>query len=158
MYDQGTHGHRSISASLKAGGIEVHNIFFGDKIIQDMPTVSERELQSVEHLIRTIQPDLVGLSVTSMLTHAPAVAVSQRVKKVGDIPIIFGGPYPALLPEFCPFACVIMPPIKDGGTSQLTSEMMAWHSFGTPLTRIRLDPCNEPGARFLLKSITISPH
>ena len=101
MYDQGTHGHRSVSAALKAGGIEVHNIFFGDKIIQDMPTVSERELESVEHLIRAIQPDLVGLSVTSMLTHAPAVAVSERVKKVGDIPIIFGGPYPALLPEFC---------------------------------------------------------
>jgi radical SAM superfamily enzyme YgiQ (UPF0313 family) len=101
MYDQGTHGHRSISAYLKASGIEVHNIFFGDKIIQDVPTVSERELGAVEHLIRAIQPDLVGLSITSMLTHPPAAAVSKRVKECADIPIIFGGPYPALLPDFC---------------------------------------------------------
>jgi len=101
MYDQGTHGHRSISAVLKAAGVEVHNIFFGDKIIQDVPTVSERELQAVEHLVRNIQPDLVGFSITSMLCHPPAVAVSQRVKDTLDVPIIFGGPYPALLPEFC---------------------------------------------------------
>ena len=101
MYDQGTHGHRSLSAALKVGGIEVHNIFFGDKIIQDMPTVSEPELASVEHLIRAIQPDLVGLSITSMLTHPPAVAISKRIKQCADVPIIFGGPYPALLPEFC---------------------------------------------------------
>ena len=101
MYDQGTHGHRSLSAVLKAAGVEVHNIFFGDKIIQDVPTVSERELQAVEHLVRNIQPDLVGFSITSMLCHPPAVAVSQRVKDTLDVPIIFGGPYPGLLPEFC---------------------------------------------------------
>lgn len=101
MYDQGTHGHRSVSASLKAGGFEVHNIFFGDRIIQDVPTVSDRELGAVEHLIRSIQPDLVGLSITSMLTHPPAVAISKRVKEVADIPIIWGGPYPGLLPEYC---------------------------------------------------------
>ena len=101
MYDQGTHGHRSVSAYLKSQGLEVHNIFFGDKIIQDMPTVSERELQAVEHLVGTIKPDLVGLSVTSMLTHPPAKAVSQRIKDTLDVPIIFGGPYPALLPDFC---------------------------------------------------------
>jgi radical SAM superfamily enzyme YgiQ (UPF0313 family) len=101
MYDQGTHGHRSLSATLKAAGVEVHNIFFGDTIIQDVPTASERELQAVEHLIRAIQPDLVGLSITSMLSHPPSVAVSKRIKATLDVPIIFGGPYPALLPEYC---------------------------------------------------------
>jgi hypothetical protein len=39
MYDQGTHGHRSISAYLKASGIEVHNIFFGDKILDEVRLV-----------------------------------------------------------------------------------------------------------------------
>jgi radical SAM superfamily enzyme YgiQ (UPF0313 family) len=101
MYDQGTHGHRSLSAAAKAAGIEVHNIFFGDKIIQDVPTVSDRELQAVEHLVRAIQPDLVGMSITSMLTHPPAVALAKRVKECADVPIIWGGPYPGLLPEFC---------------------------------------------------------
>jgi len=62
----------------------------------------------------------------------------------------------ALLPDFCPFACVIMPQIKDGKTSQLTSEMMAWGSFGTPLTQIRIDPCGEPGARVVLRKLIFS--
>lgn len=62
----------------------------------------------------------------------------------------------ALLPDFCPFACVIMPQIKDGRTSQLTSEMMAWGSFGTPLTQIRIDPCGEPGARVHLRKLILS--
>lgn len=62
----------------------------------------------------------------------------------------------ALLPEFCPFACVAMPTITDGRTSQLTSEMMSWGSFGTPLTQLRLDPCGDVGARFRLKRIILS--
>ena len=101
MYDQGTHGHRSLSAVLKQRGFDVYNVFFGDKIIQDLPSVSERELQAVEHVMRNIRPDLVGLSITSMLCHPAAVAVSQRVKRAVDVPVIFGGPYPSLLPEFC---------------------------------------------------------
>ena len=36
-----------------------------------------------------------------MLSHLPSVAVSRRIKACADVPIIFGGPYPALLPEYC---------------------------------------------------------
>ena len=101
MYDQGTHGHRSLSAVLKGHGFDVYNVFFGDKIIQDLPTVSERELEAVEHVMKNIRPDLVGLSITSMLCHSAAAAVTRRVKRALDVPVIFGGPYPSLLPEFC---------------------------------------------------------
>lgn len=62
----------------------------------------------------------------------------------------------ALLPDFCQFASVSMPSIRDGKTSQLTSEMMAWDSFGTPLTRVRIDPCSQPGVRMVLKKLILS--
>ena len=61
----------------------------------------------------------------------------------------------ALLPEFCPFTAVVMPRIRDGKTSQLTSEMIAWSKYGTPITKMRIDPCHEPGARILLKRIVL---
>lgn len=62
----------------------------------------------------------------------------------------------ALLPDYCPFTAVIMPQIKDGKSTQLTSEMMAWSSFGTPLTQIRIDPCGEAGARVRLRRLILS--
>lgn len=62
----------------------------------------------------------------------------------------------ALLPEFCPFACMVTPPIDHGKTSLITSEMIAWSSYGTPLTRIRLDPCGEAGARVVLRKLILS--
>lgn len=62
----------------------------------------------------------------------------------------------ALLPDFCPFTAVIMPPIKNGRTSQITAEMMSWNGFGTPVTRVRLDPCGEAGARVHLRRIILS--
>jgi anaerobic magnesium-protoporphyrin IX monomethyl ester cyclase len=101
MYDQGTHGHRSLSATLKQRGFDVYNVFFGDKIIQDLPTVSNRELDAIEHLMKNIKPDLVGLSITSLLCHPAALAVMERVKRAVDVPVIWGGPYPSLLPDYC---------------------------------------------------------
>lgn len=61
----------------------------------------------------------------------------------------------ALLPEFCPFTAVVMPQIKDGKTTQLTSEMIAWSKYGTPITKMRIDPCHESGARVLLKRVIL---
>jgi anaerobic magnesium-protoporphyrin IX monomethyl ester cyclase len=101
VYDQGTYGFRLVSSNLKRAGFDVHHIYFGDKIIQDVPTVEEAELASLEGLIRDIRPDLVGLSVTSMLCHPAAAAVAARVKKAWDVPVVLGGPYPSLAPQYC---------------------------------------------------------
>jgi hypothetical protein len=62
----------------------------------------------------------------------------------------------ALLPEFCPFASTALPPITNGKTSVATSDIMAWNSFGTPLTRIRIDPGGEPGIRVVLRRLVLS--
>src|SRR5687767_6436171 len=101
VYDQGTYGFRLISSSLKRAGFDVHHVYFGDKPIQDVPTVTEPELESLEGLIRDIKPDFIGLSITSMLCHPAAVTVAERVKKAWDAPVAMGGPYPSLWPQYC---------------------------------------------------------
>jgi hypothetical protein len=91
---------------------------------------------------------------------------TSRIKRIAlyaDITVPPGRPAPttelyfatALLPEFCPFACTSVPPIKAGSTSIATAEMMCWSSFGTPLTKIRIDPCSEAGARVVLRKLVM---
>jgi radical SAM superfamily enzyme YgiQ (UPF0313 family) len=101
VYDMGTYGFRLVSSNLKAAGFDVHHVYFGDKLIQDVPTVEEAELASLEGLIRDIRPDLIGLSVTSMLCHPALAAVAARVRKGWDAPVVLGGPYPSLAPQYC---------------------------------------------------------
>lgn len=101
VYDQGTYGFRLVSAHLKQAGFDVHHIYFGDRMVQDVPTFEEAELASLEGLLRDIQPDLVGLSATSMLCHPAVAAVATRAKKAWDAPIVLGGPYPSLAPQYC---------------------------------------------------------
>ena len=62
----------------------------------------------------------------------------------------------ALLPDYSPFASFLMPPVKDGASSFLTSDVMFWDSCGTPLTKIRLDPCGEPGVKIHLRRLILS--
>jgi radical SAM superfamily enzyme YgiQ (UPF0313 family) len=101
VYDSGTYGFRVVSSILKRAGFDVHHIYFGDKIIQDVPTFEEAELASLEGLIRDIRPDLVGLSATSMLCHPAVAAVAARARKGWDAPVVLGGPYPSLAPQYC---------------------------------------------------------
>jgi len=88
----------------------------------------------------------------------------RRITLEADVIVPAGRPSPttelyfatALLPEFCPFACTSAPLIRDGRTSIATSEMMCWAGIGTPLTKIRIDPCSEAGARVVLRKLVIS--
>ena len=100
-FDLGTFGLRTVCAHLKKLGIETHLILFGDRVIQDVPVVSERELAAVTGLVRDLRPQLVGLSVTSLFSHPAALAIAGRVKEVCNTPVVMGGPCPTLLPEFC---------------------------------------------------------
>lgn len=62
----------------------------------------------------------------------------------------------AMLPDFSPFACFLMPPIKGGKSSLPTSDVMFWDSCGTPLTMIRIDPCGESGVKLHIKKLILS--
>ncbi len=62
----------------------------------------------------------------------------------------------ALLPEFTPFAAYLMPEIKGGKSSFPTSDVMFWDSCGTPLIRIRVDPCGQAGVKFRLRRLVLS--
>jgi len=88
----------------------------------------------------------------------------NRITLDADITMPAGRPAPttelyfatALLPDFCPFACASLPPFANGLSTLVTHETMCWSSYGTPLTKIRIDPCSEPGARVVLRKLVLS--
>jgi radical SAM superfamily enzyme YgiQ (UPF0313 family) len=97
----GTYGHRMVSAVLKKSGFDVYNIYMGGTILQDGGKVSEKELQSLDGLLDDIKPDMLGISVLTMFEHLNSEILTGRIKKKYGIPIMWGGAYPSLMPEFC---------------------------------------------------------
>lgn len=61
-----------------------------------------------------------------------------------------------LMPEFCAFASTGVEWPKQGGPSIDVSDIVCWHKTGTPLLRLRIDPCPGPGMRFLIRRVVLS--
>ncbi len=61
----------------------------------------------------------------------------------------------ALYPDSSSFCWVQLGPLRPGKMSVATSDIMGWSNFGTPLTAIRIDLGEGPGARALLKRLVV---
>ncbi|MBL7206065.1 MAG: cobalamin-dependent protein [Candidatus Aenigmarchaeota archaeon] len=96
-------GIELLSSILKANGHEVHLIF--DPRVFDSTEIKSSFLsrafdikkQLIDKIIE-IKPDLVGFSVFTY-NYQWALSFSRLVKKRVDVPIIFGGVHPTLVPE-----------------------------------------------------------
>lgn len=123
LYDKIALGLRSLSSYLKARGHSTHLIYFKnyrqvklDRIkgplsselhiqIKDdgryalgyPETPREEEYRLLEKLLKQIQPDLIGLSLTSLHREA-AIYLSREIRKNFSVPIIWGGAYPTVEP------------------------------------------------------------
>ncbi|MBN2400244.1 MAG: B12-binding domain-containing radical SAM protein [Candidatus Aminicenantes bacterium] len=97
----GTFGLRSISSCLKREGYRTALVFFCTEFIQDTADVPEVKMAALERVAVGFRPELIGISITSSFGHALASALSERLKKTWDVPIVWGGVHPSLMPEFC---------------------------------------------------------
>ena len=61
----------------------------------------------------------------------------------------------ALYPDSSSFCWVELGPLRSGKLSVATSDIMGWTNFGTPLTGIRIDPGEKPGAKVLLNRLVV---
>jgi len=66
--------------------------------------ISHLEKNLCLQLIRRINPDLIGMSVTTPLRKASA-ELSRLIKRTFDIPLIWGGAAPTTEPEICAKEC-----------------------------------------------------
>ncbi|MDI6829381.1 MAG: glycoside hydrolase family 99-like domain-containing protein, partial [Armatimonadota bacterium] len=63
-----------------------------------------------------------------------------------------------LMPEFCAFASANATWHKSGNPFFDVSDIVCWENTGTPLLRLRIDPCANPGigVRFLISKVILS--
>ncbi len=64
------------------------------------PDITDREKELLLGIIKKIEPDLIGFTVNAPLGRR-AAAVTQWIKNECRMPIIWGGAFPTIQPEFC---------------------------------------------------------
>ena len=92
---------RSIHANLKSRGLEVYSLnlkFYNPGLKAKM--ISDKEMHILIHKIKEINPGIVGISVKSSYIDI-ANRVTRSIKEEIDVPIIYGGVHPTLMPEEC---------------------------------------------------------
>ena len=110
-------GLRYLSAVLKERGHHVDLVFFKQMTPNPDPTVSlevgpgageemyalpptEKELEELIGLLKNLNADLIGISLISSFFHL-AEETTRRIKESLNVPVIWGGPHPTLVPEEC---------------------------------------------------------
>ncbi len=114
-----------ISAMLKKHGHSV-SLAYDQSLFNDMNYLSKPWLarlldhkKTVLHQIIESQPKLVGFTVMTP-TFQWALDLAREIKKYLDVPIIFGGPHPTLLPEsVLGHKCVDMVCVGEGDFAML---------------------------------------
>ncbi len=95
------YGFRCLSSHLKNNGFEVYSIFFGIEFLGNKMEKSEDQYQSLEDILRNLQPDLVGISALTFFYHPIACRIASTIKSISEIPVVLGGVHPTLMPGFC---------------------------------------------------------
>jgi radical SAM superfamily enzyme YgiQ (UPF0313 family) len=96
-----SYGVRCISSVLKRRGVNVQLIFFDNGRLSDVRIRDNRMYESLVGLIGELNPGLVGISLVSTFNHPTGADIARRIKASLDVPVIFGGTHPTLLPRFC---------------------------------------------------------
>lgn len=84
-------GPLSVASSLKRHNIEAEII-----------NINEHEIKSTAQQVAMANPDFVGISVMTGIQTTHSAQLSQEIKKINkEIPIVWGGIHPSLLPQQC---------------------------------------------------------
>ena len=163
VYDVNAEGLRILSSLLKENGHEPHILFM--KRLRSGPVksvekdwigiaehgtpfthatgipISKREEDILVNVIGDIAPDLIGFSVCSPV--APTIKrLSAKVRKLFDLPIVWGGPQATLGPmdcvDHCDFVCV-------GEGDRVIVDIAGHLDCGTELERITGLTCRDQG-------------
>jgi anaerobic magnesium-protoporphyrin IX monomethyl ester cyclase len=83
-------GILSVGSALKKKGYEV-------KLVN----INEKQIDETVKKIIEMKPDYVGLSVMTGIQTAHSAEFSKKLKRARNIPVLWGGIHPSLLPEQC---------------------------------------------------------
>lgn len=91
---------RCLHTHLKTHGCEVYSIFFKEYYPETRKDPTTREIVLLIKKLREINPDVVGISVGSPFENV-AKEVTREIRRSLNSVVVWGGPYPTLMPEDC---------------------------------------------------------
>jgi anaerobic magnesium-protoporphyrin IX monomethyl ester cyclase len=91
-------GPRNISSYLKEKGYRVDLIFFRNMVSNEKLSSAKVEEDLLIDLIRRLSASVVGISVCSPYFKI-ASQITRRIQKELEIPVIWGGVHPTIMPE-----------------------------------------------------------
>lgn len=83
-------GILSVGSSLKKNGFDV-----------ELVNITEKDIDKTVEKIIKIQPDYLGISTMTGVQTKHSAEFSKKIKEKSDIPIVWGGIHPSLLPRQC---------------------------------------------------------
>jgi hypothetical protein len=137
-----------ITLDLRAGAVDIQ--VYGGKI-------ERRDDQGLLFVSESNDPQVVARTPDIPTSQIKRVTLSADIPKGGSnatvsLELFF---LTALYPQSSAFCSAQLGPLRSSRASVATSDIMGWDKFGTPLTAIRIDPEQQPGARVLLRRIRI---
>ena len=99
MYDVENNAVRILGATLREAGHHVTEIYFKDWISNHLMPATDVELENLLQLIEREKLDLVCVSIRASAYYMSAKVLSEHMREHLDVPILWGGMHPTLMPE-----------------------------------------------------------
>ncbi len=101
LYDVENNAVRLLAALLRRAGFHAVEIYFKDWISNHMEPPTDTELRSLVRVLRRERVNLVALTVRASPYYNIARTLTERVRSELDLPVMWGGNHPTLVPEEC---------------------------------------------------------
>lgn len=100
FYNKKALGVRYLTSALCNSGNEVCTVFYKDFNSLHPSKTTHAELQSLKQTVLDFEPDLIGLSVMSSMYLETVNEVIDTLCKEFDTPLVCGGAYASMFPEY----------------------------------------------------------
>ncbi len=101
LYDVENNATRLLGAVLRRAGFDAVEVYFKDWISNHLNPPTDAELRSFAQVLRTQAVDLVALSVRASAYHHVARILTRTAHERLDLPVLWGGVHPTLVPAAC---------------------------------------------------------
>ncbi len=130
LYDVENNAVRLLAAILRRAGFHTVEIYFKDWVSNHLEAPTPAELISVLRVLRRERIQLVALSVRASAYVNIARWITEHVQRELDIPAIWGGKHPTLVPDDCiPHADMLMRGEGDEALLELAQRLAAGEPF-----------------------------
>ena len=99
LYNVNNLGVRYLTSYLRHKNIDVTVIFFKNMFANDAKTATKKEKELLINILKTINPQIVGISVSCSALFKIATAITLDIQNQLASPVIWGGVHPTILPE-----------------------------------------------------------